>query len=697
MRVGNIEISFKGIRILEDYKKHLDVLFAAGVLAIVCILVVPIPSWLMDLLLCISISISAMVLLTVLFVNKPLDFNSFPSILLMVTMLRLALNISSTRLILSRGHEGPAAAGHVIEAFGVFAMQNSVVIGAIVFGILTIINFVVITKGSGRIAEVAARFSLDAMPGKQMAIDADLGAGLIDEVTAKARRKELEDESSFFGSMDGANKFVRGDAVAGLIIIFINLIAGMIIGIVQKDMPFDRALNTYTLLTIGDGLVTQIPALIVSTAAGLLMTRSSSEQGSTEKAIFEQLGSFPQAIAITSGLLIMLAFVPNIPAVPFISIGAVLGLLSYMIQNAKKISSSDKVGNTTTPTKTNEEVINEILQIDVLRLELGYEALTLINYTKGHKLTDQIKALRKQLARDLGMVIPPVRIQDNLQLDSKAYVIKVKDVVCGRGVVEPSKMLVMEAHGEEISIPGEDTTEPAFGLRARWIEENLKESAALKGYTVVDPPTVIITHLTEIIKHNIAELLSATDTQKLIDGLPSEHKKLLNDIIPSQITLTGMQKILQSLLSEGVSIRDLPTIVETLSDSAGPDVSTSTLVESIRSRLAMQICNMYQNEDGFVPLILLTPNWEQIFIESISGSGSNAQLSMPPSKLEEFVAKVNSEYEQLLLKGHTPVLLVPANLRPYVRSIIERFKPMLPVISQNEIHPKAKIKTLGQV
>lgn len=703
MRIGNIELAFRGqgiFALLSDYKRHLDILFSVGVLAIVAILIFPIPKWMMDLLLCVSITVSVLILMTVLFVEKALDFNSFPSVLLVVTMLRLALNISSTRLILADGHNGSSAAGHVIEAFGVIAMQNSVVIGGIVFGILTIINFVVITKGSGRIAEVAARFSLDAMPGKQMAIDSDLSSGLIDEDTARKRRKDLEEESTFFGSMDGANKFVRGDAIAGLIIIFINLVAGIIIGVVQKGLSFDAAIKTYTLLTIGDGLVAQIPALIVSIAAGLLVTKSGTK-GSAEKAIFEQLGSFPQAIAVTSGLLVCMAFMPKIPALPFLAIGSAIGLLAYVLNGAKlpipSISADGKTVDPAAPPKTQEEILSEILQIDILKLELGYELLPLVNYQKGHKITDQVKGLRKQIAKDLGFVIPPVRIQDNLQLEPKSYVLKVKDINCGQGTVEPTKFLVMESKGSEIDVPGDDVKEPAFGLNARWIEEQYKETANFKGYTVVDPPTVIITHLTEIIRQNITELLSASETQKLIDSLTPEHKKLVADIIPQQLTLTGFQRVLQGLLSEGVSIRDLPTIVEAVSEIAQNSGHVINLIENVRARLAMQICHMYENDKGYIPLIVLSPKWEQIFAESLIGSGDEKQLSLAPSQLEEFVGLVNKEFEQHMLKGEIPVLLVSASIRPYVRSIIERFKATLPVISQNEIHSKAKIKTLGQI
>ena len=705
MRIGRLDIRDTGNSITKwfrEYRNHTDILFASAILGIIALLIFPIPTWMMDITLTLSLTISVMILMTVLFIDKSLDFSSFPSLLLVVTMLRLALNVSSTRLILSNGHMGPSAAGHVIEAFGEFVMQSSVVIGIIVFGILTIINFVVITKGSGRIAEVAARFSLDAMPGKQMAIDADLSGGLIDEDTARARRKELEDESSFYGAMDGANKFVRGDAIAGILIIFINLIGGMIIGMVQKGLSFSEASQAYTLLTIGDGLVAQVPALIVSIAAGLLVTKSG-VKGSAEKAILSQMGSFPQAMGVTSGLLFLMSLMPVLPMAPFLISSAAAGSIAYMAQGSKKRTAQsqpvklDSAGKPVSQMKSPEDVFAEILQIDILRLELGYELLPLIQYQKGHKLTDQIKALRKQIARDLGFVMPAVRIQDNLQLDPRTYLIKIKDIECGRGKVEPSKFLVMDPKGGAIEIIGEDTKEPAFGLPAKWIDEQFKESAVFKELTVVDPPTVITTHLTEIIKDNITELLSYSETQKLLDGLPQEHKKLSDEIIPSSITITGMQRVLQGLLSEGISIRDLPTILEAVSEVANQNLHVMNLIEHVRTRLSKQICHMHTNDKGYLPLLILSPKWEQVFEESLVGSGDDKQLSVAPSELEQFVKNINTELEKQLMKGEAPVLLTSSNLRPYIRSVVERFKATLPVMSQNEIHPKAKIKTLGQI
>lgn len=703
MRIGKIIIPTDRKEILaqlKNSKNHLDILFASIILAIIAVLVVPVPPTLMDFLLTVSITFSVVILMTVLFVNRALDFNSFPSILLVVTMLRLALNVSSTRLILSNGHTGTAAAGHVIEAFGLFVMQGSVIIGFIVFGILTIINFVVITKGSGRIAEVAARFSLDAMPGKQMAIDADLSAGLIDEATAKVRRKDLEDESTFYGAMDGANKFVRGDAIAGLIIIVINFVGGIIIGVAQKGLSFEQALQTYTLLTIGDGLVAQIPALVVSTSAGLLVTKSGAK-GSVDKAIFNQLGSFPQALGVTSGLLVFMAVMPSIPAIPFLISAAITGWLAYSLEQNKKASTVRDLAKTSDSAaaeeaQTPEQVISEMLQIDSIKIEMGYELLTLINHTKGHKVTDQIKSLRKQIAKDLGFVLPSVRIQDNMQLEPQTYIIKVKDIECARGQVKPTKLLVMEPRGGAIELPGEDTKEPAFGLAAKWVDESLREEAQFRDYTVVDPSTVITTHLTEVIKDNITDLLSYAETQKMIDALPQEHRKLASDLIPSKISVTALQRVLQGLLNEGVSIRDFPTILEAISEASASANNVIMIIEHVRSRLAKQICFANSNEKGYVPFLILSPTWEQTFIESLVG-GDEKQLSLSPSKLQEFVGSVNSEVEKHALTGEMPVILTSPLIRPYVRSIIERFKPNIVVMSQNEIYSKAKIKTLGQL
>ncbi len=678
-----------------------DLALAFGVALILVVLILPMPKWLLDISLAFSISFSVLILMTALFIDRPLDFNVFPTVLLIATMVRLSLNLASTRLILAHGHEGPGAAGHVIEAFGGFVMGDNFVIGIIVFAILVTINFIVITKGSGRIAEVAARFTLDAMPGKQMAIDADLSTGLIDEDEARTRRKNLEDESTFFGAMDGASKFVRGDAIAGLIITFINIIAGMIIGVAQMDLTFAEAADSYTRLTVGDGLVSQIPALIVSTSAGLVVTKAG-VRGATEKALFKQLGGQPRALGMCSFLLGSLALLPGVPMLPFMLLSLIMGTTAFFVNLGLKKKKVDELKlieeAEIEPVEVEEEPISLALRIDYLRLELGYGLLSLINSPReGQRLTDQIKALRRQMAADVGFVMPSVRIQDNMQLPANTYLIRVKEIEAGRGDLRPNMLLVMDPRGEDITLPGEKTTEPTFGLPAMWIEESNREEALFRGYTVVDPATVITTHLTELIKDNMSELLSYSETQKLMDELEKEHQKLIADMIPTQISLGGVQRVLQNLLAERVSIRDLPTILEGISEGCGQSRNVLVITEHVRSRLARQISDMNTNEQGFIPLITLSPDWEQTFAESLVGTGDERQLSMPPTRLQEFISALRTTFERQAMMGESPVLLTSPGIRPFVRSIVERFRPMTMVMSQNEVHPKARIKTVGQV
>jgi flagellar biosynthesis protein FlhA len=683
----------------SPFKIKGDVMLAMGVVAILTVLVLPLPSWLLDISLAISLSFSVLILMTALFIERPLDLSSFPTILLISTMLRLSLGLASTRRILAHGHEGKDAAGHVIEAFGGFVMQDNYVIGVIVFAILVIVNFVVITKGAGRIAEVAARFSLDAMPGKQMAIDADLSAGIINEGEAKARRSALEQESSFFGAMDGASKFVRGDAIAGLLIVFINIIGGMIIGVAQKDMDFAKAADTYTHLTIGDGLVTQIPALIVSIAAGLLVSKAGMK-GSADKALFSQLSNHPQALIISAVLMLILAVLPGVPAFPFLLMAATAGFFAYNVRETKKKAialkdETEKADKAKVPVA--EEPISKALAIDTLRIELGYGLLPLVNSHEKGKLTDQIKGLRRQLAEDMGFILPSVRIQDNLQLPATTYVLRIKEIEAGRGEIRPNMLLCMNPSGGKIELPGENTREPTFGLPAMWINPEYREEAHFKGYTVVDPSTIVTTHITEIIKDNMSDLLSYAETQKLLDELPKTHQKLVADIIPSKITVTGLQRVLQNLVNERISIRDLPTILEGVAEATGFTNNITQITEHVRSRLSRQICDQNTGKSGYVPLLTLAPEWEQAFAESLIGQGEDKQLAMPPTKLQQFIQSIRKTYEDLAQKGEVPVLLTSPPVRPYVRSIIERFRPQTIVISQNEIHPRAKIRTVGQI
>ncbi|MDD3030503.1 MAG: flagellar biosynthesis protein FlhA [Alphaproteobacteria bacterium] len=679
--------------------KRGEVWLGIGLMVILTALVLPLPPFLIDIGLSISITFSVLILMTVLFIGKSLEFSSFPTVLLIATLIRLSLNLGTTRLVLTHGNEGTDAAGHVVEAFASLVMGGDFIIGVIVFAILTLVNFVVITKGSGRIAEVAARFTLDAMPGKQMAIDADLSSGLINEDQARKRRKDLEDESNFFGSMDGSAKFVRGDAIASLVITFINAIGGITIGTFRHDMPVLEAADTYVRLTVGDGLVTQIPALLVSVAAGLLVTKANMA-GSTDKALFKQLSGYPMALGLSSAMLAILALLPGMPFIPFAILSAVSGFGCYAVTQAAE--ERKEVQRTLEKTELEkvpvaEEPIAKALSIDMIRLELGYALLSLINSETGQRLMEQIKGLRRQLASEMGFIMPSVRIQDNLQLPPNAYVLRIKEIEAGRGELRPGMLLVMDPKGQPIALPGEATVEPTFGLAAAWIDPSYREEALFKGYTVVDPPTVITTHLTELVKDNMADLLSYTETQKLLDELDKEQQKLVADVIPSQITVNGLQRILQNLLAERVSIRDLPTILEGIAEITPVTRNLSAISEHVRSRLARQISDSNTNEMGYIPLLTLSSEWEQAFAESVIGEGDSKQLAMAPSRLQQFITSVRQTYDRQAALGEAPILLTSPAVRGYVRSVVERFRPSTVVLSQNEIHPKAKIKTLGQI
>ncbi|KQW21513.1 flagellar biosynthesis protein FlhA [Afipia sp. Root123D2] len=695
-----------GIPSFSDIKgilKRGDLTLAFGVLTILVVLILPLPAMVLDLFLAISITLSILILMTALFIQAPLEFSAFPTVLLISTMLRLSLNLASTRLILSHGHEGSAAAGHVIEAFGNFVMGGNFVIGIIVFTILVIVNFVVITKGSGRIAEVAARFHLDSMPGKQMAIDADLGAGLIDEKAAKERRKALEDESGFFGAMDGASKFVRGDAVAGLLVVFINVIGGIIIGVAQQSMSFGDAARTYTLLTVGDGLVTQVPALIVSTAAGLLVSKAG-VTGAADKAMMKQFSGYPQALGMSSGVMLVLAMLPGIPMLPFLLLGTGAGVLALRARKRNGVAKAEEAQIAAAPAEAAaaaaaaDEPIASALKIDDLKIELGYALLPLVNGPDGtDRLTEQIKALRRSLAIEMGFVMPAVRILDNVQLEANTYIIKIKEVDAGTGRIWANQFMVMDPAGNQVSVPGTHTTEPTFGLPATWVEASLKEEASLKGYTVVDSATVLSTHLTELLKSNMSELLSYGEVQKLLKDLPKEQGELVKDIVPSQITVSGIQRVLQLLLAERISIRDLSTILEGIADALAFSRNPSTLVEHVRARLARQICAQNTSINGYLPLIALSAKWEQAFAESLVGTGEDRSLAMQPSRLSEFMTAVRDRFEQAAREGEAPVLVTSAAIRPFVQSLVERFRAQTTVLSQAEIHPRARLKTVGSI
>jgi flagellar biosynthesis protein FlhA len=536
------------------------------------------------------------------------------------------------------------------------------------------------------------------MPGKQMAIDADLSAGLIDEKEARRRRTELEDESGFFGAMDGASKFVRGDAIAGLLVVFINIIGGMIIGIAQQGMPFAEAARTYTLLTVGDGLVTQVPALIVSTAAGLLVSKAGIS-GAADKALMAQLSGYPKALGMSGGVMLVMALLPGIPMLPFLLLGGGAGALAYLIDKKQKAAAAAETRKVEADKAAPaDEPITASLKIDDLKIELGYALLPLVNAQNGaDRLTEQIKALRRSLAIEMGFVMPAVRILDNVQLEANSYVIKIKEVEAGTGRVWPGQFMVMDPTGAQVKLPGMHTTEPTFGLPATWVDIAQKEEATLKNYTVVDAATVLSTHLTELLKSHTAELLSYAEVQKLLKELPKEQGELLKDIAPAQITVSGIQRVLQLLLGERVSIRDLSTILEGIADALPFTRNPVTIVEHVRVRLARQICAQYTSSAGYLPLIALSAKWEQNFAESIVGQGEERSLAMQPSRLSEFIALVRERFEDAAREGEAPVLVTSPAIRPFVRGIIERFRAQTSVLSQSEIHPRVRLKTVGSI
>jgi len=670
-----------------------EVALALGIVGIVVLLILPIPAFMLDMLLAISITSAVLILMTSLLIKRPLEFTAFPTVLLMATLFRLGLNIASTRLILGHGHEGTDGAGHIIQAFGELMMHGNFIIGVIIFAILVIVNFVVITRGSSRIAEVAARFTLDSMPGKQMAIDADLSSGLIDQDEAKRRRKDLEQESTFFGAMDGASKFVRGDAMASLMIVGINVVGGILIGVVQHKLPLAQAFSSYTIMTIGDGLVSQIPALVISIAAGLLVSKSGVE-GSADKALVAQLAMNPVSLGMVSAAAGVLALVPGMPILPFAGLSLGAGALAWRRSQTALRPVVEAPKTTAEPT---EEPISASLAIDDVKVELGYGLLNLINDLEGRRLTDQIKALRKTLAGEYGFVMPPVRILDNMRLPNQGYAIRIKEMEAGAGEVRLGKLMAMDPRGGQVELPGEHIREPAFGLPATWIDESLREEAAFRGYTTVDPATVLTTHLTEILKDNMSELLSYGETQKLLKDLSADEKKLVEDLIPTVATASTVQRVLQALLRERVSIRDLPTILEGIAEAAPHTSSIVNLVEQVRARLGRQICWANRAEDGTLPIVTLSPDWEAAFAEALIGQGDEKQLALAPSRLQDFIRTVRETFERAALAGEAPVLLTSPAVRPYIRSIVERFRGQTVVMSQNEIHPRARLKTVGSI
>jgi flagellar biosynthesis protein FlhA len=678
--------------------KNRDIAFALGVTLVLAVLFIPLPPIILDFGLAISLSISVLVLMVALWIPRPLDFNSFPTLLLVVTMLRLSLNVASTRLILSEGHTGPGAAGGVIEGFSRFIVAGNFVIGIVIFAILVIINFIVITKGSTRIAEVSARFSLDSMPGKQMAIDADLGAGLINEDEAKRRRKELEDESGFFGAMDGASKFVRGDAVAGLIITMINVIGGILIGVMQYDLTVADAANSYTTLTIGDGLVSQVPALIVSLAAGLIVTKGGTE-GAANEAVLGQLSRFPKALYMAAGLLMGMGLLPGFPLLVFAILAGLMAALGWYIQQQEEKAAEAKrraeIEKERAGAVSEEDSVQSTMKLDDLRLEMG-EALVQLMSAPDAALPGKIKSLRNLFAREFGFVLPSVRITDEPNLPANSYALLVQGVEVARGEVRPNGMMVVNPSDNPIQMPGEAAKDPTFGLDALWIQPSQAAEAEAQGYTVVDPESVITTHLTEVVKENMPDLLTYGATQDLIEGLDREYQKLVGEI-GGQSPAILVQHVLQSLLTERVSIRNLPLIVEAIAEAKRTTSNVVNITEHVRRRLSNQICKALMDDTGTIPVISLSAKWDQEFLDSIRVNGEDKNLVMSPQKIQEFVLEARRRIQENAAEDRWPAILVAPEARSFVRNMLERVSPMTQVISHNEVHRNANLRTIATI
>jgi len=672
-----------------------DVFVSLGLVMILLVMIVPLPPMLLDLLLALNITTALMILIITLYVHRSLEFSVFPTVLLVATLLRLSLNVASTRLILLQGHTGEFAAGKVIQSFGQFVVGGNYVVGIVVFLILVIINFIVITKGAGRVAEVSARFTLDAMPGKQMAIDADLNAGLINEAQARQRREEISREADFFGAMDGASKFVRGDAIAGIVITLVNICAGFIIGVVQQGMPFGEAIRNYTTLTIGDGLVTQIPALVISTSAGILVSRSGGT-GDFGSQLKSQFSFNVRAIWVAAVILFGFAMIPGLPFLPFLVLSLLLFTLAYFVgrQQRAAAAEAEKV-----PEKTDrepEEDYEQLLSVDLLELEVGYGLIRFVDASQDGELLHRIRSIRKQFALSMGFIMPPVHIKDNLQLKPNEYRLLLKGVPIAAAELTPGHYLAMDSGGATEKVRGIEAVEPAFGLPAVWISEDKKERAQMAGYTVVDCNTVMATHISEVIKRHAHELLGRQEAQNLLDNIHKSYPKLVEELIPNLMNLGGVLKVLQNLLRENVSIRDLRTILETLADWSPVVPDTDQLTEHVRQALARQITASLAGESDTLHIITLDQEVEEVVVNSIHKENQGSVLALEPKKARSLLEGIGRQLQKFAGKTR-PVLLCPPAIRLYVRKLTERYFPDLAVLSHNEVAPHVKIHSLGTV
>ncbi|MBF0565286.1 MAG: flagellar biosynthesis protein FlhA [Nitrospirae bacterium] len=672
--------------IQKTLRERAEILLSVAIVAVLGVMLLPIPPFVLDILLSISIAIAVVIIVTSVYIQKPLDFSVFPTLLLLTTLYRLSLNIAAARLVLLKGNEGIEAAGQVIMAFGNFVVGGNYAVGLIIFFILVIINFVVITKGSGRIAEVAARFTLDAMPGKQMAIDADLNAGMIDEKEAKKRREVIAQEADFYGAMDGASKFVRGDAVAGLMITAINILGGIIIGVLQLGMPIVQALKTYTILTIGDGLVSQIPALLISTAAGIVVSRAGKESDMGQD-ITKQVIVNPKALFTASGILVALAIVPGLPHVSFMMIAVAASGFAYMMRQIQKKEAIEALPHEAPP---EEPKIETFMELDPLTLEIGYGLIPLVEEQKG-ELLSKIKAMRRQIAKELGFVIPPIHIRDNLQLRPHEYSFLLRGIEIARNEVMMGYWLAV-ASEEVDKIDGIPAREPAFGLPALWIEENNMERAQMAGYMVVDTPTVVATHLTELIRKNSWELLTRTEVQNILDNVSRSYPKIVEELVPSLLTLGAVQRVLQNLLKERVPINDIVMILETLLDYSPNMKDPEMLTEHVRQALARYITKQYSMQDGSMPVFTLDPRFESSLTRSVQTGEA-----ISPDVVNRLVKGIEGFMEKDTMQGVQPVVLCSNQIRRFLRKIMEKFLPSVVVLSNAEIAPAARLYSLGVV
>lgn len=678
-------------RIFRILSANSDILIAFGIVAIIMVIIIPIPALALDILFTINIAFSLIILLLTMFTTETLQFSVFPSLLLVATLFRLALNVSSTRLILR-----DAEAGAIINAFGNFVVGGDYIVGFIIFLIITLIQFLVITNGAGRVAEVAARFTLDAMPGKQMSIDADLNAGLIDEATARQRRAALQQEADFYGAMDGASKFVKGDAIAGLVIVVINIIGGLAMGVLNRGMAVEEAAQVYTLLTVGDGLVSQIPAILVSTAAGILITRSANKRTLSQD-LSSQLLGIPKVVAMTAGILLVLALIPGLPFFPFFVLAAGTGFASYLLMKDARARQAQPAEPAEPKVRKEPENFHNLVNVNLLELEIGYNLLQLTERDAGGDLLERITAARRQFALEMGLVVQPIRIRDNLQLSPNSYVIKLKGNVVASGSLMIGYYLAMNPGGVAEEVEGIPTKEPTFGLDALWIGADKKDEAEMAGYTVVDEITVLITHLTEIIRNHAHELLGRQEVKLLIDNVRENQPAVVEELIPNLMTVGEVQKVLQNLLREKIPIRDMVTILETLADFAPASKDIDYLTEMTRQALARTICNLYVSENNKLFVMTLAPDLEQVIADSLQPMHQGTYPVLEPTLTQRIINGVVAQAERMTLAGRQPVALVSPRIRLPLRRLLERSLPQLVLLSFNEIVPGIEVESVGVV